>query len=208
MGSLYIVAVASGTSTSTTSSAVTHVGHHGNMRHRETQLQLQRKLQQRELLREQKRKLEQQRSEIEAADNDSRDSLNSSDSSRDGFDKSFSGISAQGKVLAAKGTRGGSAEKCPKTPLTPQKLILPKTLNKLSPVRSGGKSAEKSGASQATTNAVVNGVQPCTATAGDLDFIFINVSCSCEMKFSYIGDIHYCYLKQKKGYFPGFVRHF
>ncbi len=165
---------------STSSSAASHVGHHGNTRHRETQLQLQRKLQQRELLREQKRKLEQQRSEIEAADNDSRDSLNSSDSSRDGFDKSFSGISAQGKVLAAaKGTsRGGSAEKCPKTPLTPQKLILPKTLNKMSPVRSGGKSAEKIGACQATANTVVNGVQPATATAGDYYTIFIESTCA------------------------------
>ena len=37
----------------------------GGDKHRETQLQLQRKLQERELLKEQKKKLQQQRSEIE-----------------------------------------------------------------------------------------------------------------------------------------------
>ena len=110
-----------------------------NHRHRETQIQLQRKLQEREMLREQKRKLEQQRSEIEA-DNDSRDS---NDASRDSVTMVTATGSTQGKAMAAGSDGGGRARggsvggrgdlNKHQPPVTPQKLILPKTMSKISP---------------------------------------------------------------------------
>ena len=111
---------------------------HSNHRHRETQIQLQRKLQEREMLREQKRKLEQQRSEIEA-DNDSHDS---NDASKDLVTMGCT----QGKAMAAAGSDGGGRARVGSVgsrgdinnskhqpPVTPQKLILPKALSKISP---------------------------------------------------------------------------
>ena len=135
---LYLVAGNAGGSSGTS---------HSNPRHRETQIQLQRKLQEREMLREQKRKLEQQRSEIEA-DNDSRDS-NDASNSRDSVTMATTG-STQGKATAAGGSDGGgsggggrsrvgsvsgrgdlSNSKNHQPPITPQKLILPKTMTKI-----------------------------------------------------------------------------
>ena len=91
------------------------------------------------MLREQKRKLEQQRSEIEA-DNDSRES---NDGSRDSVTMVTTTGSAQGKAMAAGSDGGGRARggsiggrgdlNKHQPPVTPQKLILPKTMSKISP---------------------------------------------------------------------------
>ena len=167
------------------------------------------------MLREQKRKLEQQRSEIEA-DNDSHDSNDASN--RDSVTMATTG-STQGKATAAGGSDGGgsgggrsrvgsiggrsdlSNSKHHQPPITPQKLILPKTMTKISPGSTScpgtpqGSTVKGSGVAAATVTA-----SPAASSGGAQQIlVFAPTAHSTQLK---LPAITHTVSAQSKGRFP------